>query len=349
MSVAAVKWAYECSRAQGATHAVLVAICWHMGRESGLAWMGMDAIVAAARVAESTAKKAIADLLRLGELAISEQGGGRGRANAYYLPGLHKGADSRPLSEYEKGPKRGRKGAETRAEKGPKRGRQPTPIEIELDRDRNRIPPLPPLRAVAHRGDGEIDIHYSPNGNGSIADGWPDDPDSRRALLDGMLARARREGLNLDDANADRLRGALLAVPAKYALATILDVARAEQKPASPLAVLLHRLDDLAHGGREFMPSDTHLDAAACLLAAGRAWLRDRRQPVGGTEPPHADPAAEDAIVQKAFDDMAAVLGVKRDPEASGFHLGIPPDPPRARRATTEPEMPDGVNFAKLR
>lgn len=94
MSVQAMAWVLESSRATGSDRLVLLAIANHASKEGGEAWPSIPLIAAEARVSERTVSRSLIRLAALGELEVV-RGGGRGpnqyRPNLYALPAISGG------------------------------------------------------------------------------------------------------------------------------------------------------------------------------------------------------------------------------------------------------------------
>lgn len=86
MSVKCLSWAWEKSRARGTDHAVLIAIADSANDDDHQrCWLRIKSLAEKARVSESTARRAVQELVRIGELVIERQASARGdlMANKY--------------------------------------------------------------------------------------------------------------------------------------------------------------------------------------------------------------------------------------------------------------------------
>lgn len=124
MSVQAMAWVLECSRATGSDRLVLLAIANHASKEGGEAWPSIPLIAAEARVSERTVSRSLIRLAALGELEVV-RGGGRGpnqyRPNLYSLPAISTGmTDGHPSGMTDatnRGDKHGKSGVTLVADK----------------------------------------------------------------------------------------------------------------------------------------------------------------------------------------------------------------------------------------
>lgn len=90
MSVQAMGWVLEHSRSQTGTRLVLMAIANHADADGRNAWPSQKRIAQEARVSVRTVRRAVDELVEMGELAVREYEGasrGRGRTHYYELSG----------------------------------------------------------------------------------------------------------------------------------------------------------------------------------------------------------------------------------------------------------------------
>lgn len=88
MSVQAIAWVLEESRAEGFDRLVLLAIANHVDGREWQAWPSVAQIAHEARVSRRTVFRCLLELKALGELEVTEGGHGRGQTNLYRIPRL---------------------------------------------------------------------------------------------------------------------------------------------------------------------------------------------------------------------------------------------------------------------
>jgi hypothetical protein len=84
MSVKAMSWVWEHSRAKGSARMVLLALADHAGQEDGDSWPSVGRLARRCGLGERTVQQAITTLVDLGELEVQWRCGPRG-ANRYRL------------------------------------------------------------------------------------------------------------------------------------------------------------------------------------------------------------------------------------------------------------------------
>lgn len=110
-----VAYILDNSKAKGAARLVLAALCLEVD-DMNLAPAGSERLARRAGVSASTAKSALAQLCKLGEIALAELGGGRGKPSIYRLSILAKGAEKTPCFS-----EKGSDDTGVSGEKGPKK------------------------------------------------------------------------------------------------------------------------------------------------------------------------------------------------------------------------------------
>lgn len=87
VSIQAIAWVLEHSRARGYDRLVLLAIANHADADGGLAWPSVAKIAGEAATSTRSVYRSLQVLVSLNELEV-RSGGGRGNCNSYQLKGL---------------------------------------------------------------------------------------------------------------------------------------------------------------------------------------------------------------------------------------------------------------------
>src|SRR5271154_3447776 len=87
MSIMAVSWVLEQSKATGAARLVLLSIANHASEDGDSCWPSIRTIAREANLSERAVQYALPSLERLGELRL-ERGTGRGHTHRFFLPTL---------------------------------------------------------------------------------------------------------------------------------------------------------------------------------------------------------------------------------------------------------------------
>lgn len=157
MSVQAMAWVLQHSKAEGSERLVLLAIANHADGAGQVAWPRVELLAEEAKVSRRTVFRALESLVLLGEIEI-QSGRGRGMTNTYTLKGVTGGTPQQAL----KGDTHGTPGvppmAQGCANGGTQNHKEPS---LNQARARGKGATVTPLTAGTHEP--RTDVVYDPD------------------------------------------------------------------------------------------------------------------------------------------------------------------------------------------